>query len=157
NKGQGSLTVRGVNSAISLPSKLNVEQMSVGNYGPGSMLIEGHAEVSSQAAFIGSPSPLAPSEVSIIGSRALWKVDVRLEVGSVDLGNFPSQSIVTLGGGTLSADSVVVGQGGVIRGSGTLAVAPANRFTNANGTISPGLSPGTITINGNYEQGSGGR
>src|SRR5262249_1024022 len=95
NKGQGGLTVRGGNPAISLPSKLNVELLSVGNRGPGSMLIEGHAEVSSQIAFLGSLSPFAPSEVSIIGSRALWKVEGGLEVGSTDLKfDYPSQSIV---------------------------------------------------------------
>jgi hypothetical protein len=52
---------------------------------------------------------------------------------------------------------VEVNHGGKIQGSGTLAVAPANRFTNDNGTIAPGLSPGTLTILGGYEQHANGR
>lgn len=50
-----------------------------------------------------------------------------------------------------------VASNGVIQGNGTLDIDAASQLVNNDGTISPGLSPGTLTINGDYEQQSGGR
>jgi len=59
---------------------------------------------------------------------------------------FPSGTL-SLNGGTVSATSVNLA-GGLLRGSGTI-----NGSVNNNGVVSPGNSPGLITIFGNYVQG----
>ena len=64
------------------------------------------------------------------------------------IGPFTFQGATLTVGGTLT-----VGKNGVINGNGTLAA--ANRVVNG-GIISPGLSPGMITIEGDYEQTSDG-
>jgi len=66
---------------------------------------------------------------------------VRL-TGTLDLGNGAGGGILRVGG------LLTVGPHGVIDGFGILA---AHRAVNG-GLISPGLSPGTITIEGDYEQ-----
>ena len=45
----------------------------------------------------------------------------------------------------------------MVLGNGTLAVPQANRMVQNGGFIAPGLSPGTLTIQGNYEQTANGR
>src|SRR5262249_2821659 len=133
------------------PSRLNVsEDLAVGDLGPGSMLIEGRAEVRSKSGSVGSLSS-TPSRVSIEGPLAQGKIDGDLKVGNTD-----SQEVVRLWGGTIASRSVDVKTNGLIVGVGLLAVAPMNRFTNG-GFISPGLSPGVLTINGSYEQRPEGR
>lgn len=44
-------------------------------------------------------------------------------------------------------------QGGTLRGSGIVAA----NVTNSGGTMAPGLSPGSLTVGGDYSQGTGGR
>jgi filamentous hemagglutinin family protein len=55
------------------------------------------------------------------------------------------------GGGAISAGTMNVNAGGLLYGGGTIVGNVVN-----NGTVSPGNSPGTLTINGNYTQGAGG-
>src|SRR5205085_8584008 len=50
----------------------------------------------------------------------------------------------------ISATSPMVFNGGTLNGTGTI----TGDVNNAGGTLSPGLSPGTINITGNYTQGS---
>jgi len=57
-------------------------------------------------------------------------------------------SLVLAGGGV---GTTTVASGAVLRGNGTI---NGNLFNN--GTVSPGNSPGTIIVTGNYSQGSGG-
>jgi hypothetical protein len=57
----------------------------------------------------------------------------------------------TLSGGTLSATGLVDIQGGVVAGSGTI----SGNVSNA-GQFSPGTSPGTLNVTGNYTQTAGG-
>ena len=67
--------------------------------------------------------------------------------------------ITKSGGGTLAINNNVVTGGGTINiaagtvsGNGTI----GGDVTNSGGTTSPGNSPGTLTVDGNYNQGSGG-
>jgi subtilase family serine protease len=70
--------------------------------------------------------------------------------------SFPDGYVQTAGqtllnGGNLAAGQPIVIQGGTLAGSGTV----TGPVTNA-GEVSPGTSPGTLTINGNYTQTSAG-
>ena len=55
------------------------------------------------------------------------------------------------GGGAINAGTMNVNAGGLLYGGGTI-----NGNVINNGTVAPGNSPGTLTINGNYTQGAGG-
>ncbi|HEX2828326.1 MAG TPA: filamentous hemagglutinin N-terminal domain-containing protein [Burkholderiales bacterium] len=73
-------------------------------------------------------------------------------------GAFPTNNgIVRIGGGATLATTANLTNAstGFIGGTGTLNVGAGNTFIN-NGTFSPGASPGTFTITGNYTQGPGG-
>jgi len=55
-------------------------------------------------------------------------------------------------GGTVSVGTLNVLLGGTLSGSGTI----VGNVNNSAGTVSPGASPGTLTISGNYVQGPSG-
>lgn len=153
--GDTTVTVTGIHGGT-INSKLNVaEDLFVGDLSNATFLMEsGGAVHSKNAKVTGSYSRPRASEVRIDGASS-WDLDEKLTVGSLaglELGS----AVVTLLGGAIEAQSIEVNNKGRIQGFGTLAVAPANRLLNG-GTISPGLSPGTLTISGNYEQGPGGR
>lgn len=59
---------------------------------------------------------------------------------------------ITLGGGNIDVGTTLALNGGTLDGSGTI-TADVN---NSGGNVSPGNSPGTINITGNYTQGSTG-
>jgi hypothetical protein len=56
------------------------------------------------------------------------------------------------GAGSLAATALTIASTGILTGNGSVAAASVTN----NGTVAPGNSPGTLTINGNYLQGSGG-
>jgi hypothetical protein len=88
-----------------------------------------------------------PSEIRVEGANS------KLVTGQLSVGTIGTEkAFVTLVGGTVDASSAFVGAHGVIQGVGTLTVDPADRLVADGGTISPGLSPGVLTIQGNYEQ-----
>ena len=62
-------------------------------------------------------------------------------------GQFTNGLINTFNGGT-----VQVSAGGTLQGSGTV----RSNVNNTGGTVGPGNSPGTLTVDSNYTQGSGG-
>jgi T5SS/PEP-CTERM-associated repeat protein len=154
-----SAKVSGINVASNTPSTLHADgALVVGDLGPASLEIDSGGQVESERGQVTSFIPQTVSEVKIVGSASSWVIQDDLTVGvNPSLSSNSGQAIVTLVDGYLEADSIYVDAGGMVRGFGTLAVDPANRFTNANGTISPGLSPGTITISGSFQQLAGGQ
>jgi pectate lyase len=71
------------------------------------------------------------------------EVDSSIVVGAHATG----QGTLTLGGGAVTADQVMVGFYGQVEGGGTLTANVLN-----GGLVSPGTSPGTLTIVGAYDQ-----
>ncbi len=147
----------------------------------GSTLLLGGAAVTTNAANIlvdGANARLL-SSTSGLGTPALAGLTTNATAGSLTLQNgaslttpgaFANQgnlvvssgSTLTVSGGfigsgvstvngTLTAGTATVSGGGTLNGSGTIAANLAN-----NGVVSPGNSPGVLTINGTYTQGSGG-
>jgi len=55
----------------------------------------------------------------------------------------------------ISSRAVTNGAGHTIKGNGTILIDGGGSFTN-NGNVAPGLSPGKLTVSGNYTQGSTG-
>ncbi|MBL8880862.1 MAG: hypothetical protein JNG88_17245 [Phycisphaerales bacterium] len=76
--------------------------------------------------------------------------------GTMTIGGGPSGGNVLLLDAFIGgAGNILVGQNGILRGTGTVSV-PKTRLAGTNAFISPGLSPGTLTIDGDYEQAEGG-
>lgn len=72
--------------------------------------------------------------------------------GQVSSGAFASAGTIVLDPtGTLNSSQLV--NTGTLKGTGTV----AGSVENTSGTVSPGASPGKLTLNGNYTQGAGGR
>ena len=89
-------------------------------------------------------NPLAPAE---------WHVTGNCFVGIDEPGTILLRGVPLLGGATLHVNGRLLnGTHGLIAGFGTLSV---GRLVNR-GIISPGLSPGDLTIEGDYEQEPGG-
>jgi T5SS/PEP-CTERM-associated repeat protein len=159
----GSVTVRGTGTAgTGLRSSLHTENLlAVGDLDHGRLVIEGGAEVISERGRVGSDAaPTGDStsgEVFIRGAAggttpaSVWAVTQNLDVG-IDT---ESAGRITMEGGRLEVvGTLTVGPRGTLLGIGT--VNAGNRLING-GIVSPGLSPGTLTIQGNYEQTAAGR
>jgi T5SS/PEP-CTERM-associated repeat protein len=153
-QGRAIVIVDGVDPGTGDPSTLRLTNpdafLAMGEQSVAALEIRngGLVELDPQGStFISSGIVSEPSEIRIGGANSILKTG-QLFVGTT--GN--EQAFVTLVGGTVDASSAFVGPHGVIRGVGTLTVDQAQRFINNGGTISPGLSPGTLTIQGSYEQ-----
>lgn len=84
------------------------------------------------------------------GGSELTVVDDIFVGAPIDLGGGgTSNGTLTVGdGGTINADRVVIGAGGVLNGNG--GVINANLVVDG-GTVAPGASPGILTVNGDFE------
>ena len=78
---------------------------------------------------------------------------VTLSSGTLQFTQFlQTGGVINLNGGNFSSGNQIVLDGGSLVGSGTI----TGSLRNNGGAISPGFSPGRITINGNYTQGANG-
>jgi T5SS/PEP-CTERM-associated repeat protein len=145
--------------------------LTVGGSGRGELIIEAGGRLDSGPATVGSgPDPNSRGVVVIsagLVSDAEWEVNGELTVGGGATATgltFPE----AIKGQVVLRDSQLFGEPtlsvtghlfvfaqGAITGNGTLAVPPQRRVVNG-GVIAPGLSPGEITIDGDYEQPEGG-
>ncbi len=158
----GRILVSGVHAASGERSMLQVgssglsDSLNLGGEGIGLLVIDdgGSVEVSGDC-FIGAP-PVSGADTEIEvrgGTQLLIDGDLYL-VGSGHAG----RAVVTITNGFVKARSLwLTDSNTVIQGVGTLAVASDARVNNNGGFISPGLSPGVLTIEGSYGQGSEGR
>jgi T5SS/PEP-CTERM-associated repeat protein len=150
---QGKATIEGDDSL------LNTATLVVGSDGHGELDITNGAHVQSTTGIVGqsqqagSSNPAGPGSglVSIVGDAILgsseWHVTGDCFVATDEPGQVALQGL--LGGAKLLVDgSLTVGAQGIITGVGSLT---AGRVFN-HGFIRPGLSPGEIDMEGDYEQ-----
>ncbi|MDZ4657635.1 MAG: hypothetical protein SH868_08655, partial [Bythopirellula sp.] len=169
----GVVTVSGANS------QWNNSSLTVGFEGSGTLNVTGGGNVSSADGILGAR---AGSDGTATVTGGTWTMTGRLLVGGEPVFGasggegtlniqpagtvsaaqgveiFP-QGLVRLQGGTLDASAVSFdGAGGQFQWtSGTLHVGTFNgNLVNSSGTLAPGHSPGSTTVNGNYTQQSGG-
>jgi len=172
----GTVTVDGgtwANSAL----------LSVGHYGEGTLEVTGGGQVSSTNAAIAygdaGPGAAATGKATVSGTDSTWTDSDSLYVGGgLDLPGGTGELAVSDGGtvgvaqtlkvwgggtvnlqagGTIAADTFDHSHGGTLNFTGgTLAV---TTFTGdllcAGGTVAPGASPGTTTVDGNLTMHSG--
>jgi T5SS/PEP-CTERM-associated repeat protein len=124
-------------------------ECSIGLDGPGVLRLEnrGLALATGLARVGGSPTG-GEGLVEIGGNCKFVAHD--LDVGGASPGTI---KLLTATSELIVTSIAVVNAGGRIEGIGTF---DGVRIRNPGGFISPGLSPGTLTINGDYEQGEGG-
>jgi len=152
---QGTVTVRGTAAMGTIRSELFAGGLlAVGEQDHGRLVIEGGAEVLSNEGRVGSdiatPGDTTSGEVFIRGGSQ-WRVNANLDVGI----EVASAGRMTMEGGHLEVGgTLTVGPRGTLLGIGT--VNAANRVRNG-GVVSPGLSPGKLTITGDYEQTAAGQ
>lgn len=90
----------------------------------------------------------SPAELFITGAGSQVSV-----TGDVNVGTSGERGLVSLNGGRMTVGgTLTVGADGEIRGIGALAVPQANRVVRNGGRIAPGLSPGRLVVEGDYEQ-----
>ncbi len=65
--------------------------------------------------------------------------------------NAGSTGTYNFSGGTLTADNIIINSGGLFQGAGVVDAS----FNIQGGTLAPGSSPGSLTINGSFDQTSG--
>lgn len=113
----------------------------------GMVTIENNAN--SFGVFMAPTANAGIAELNVDGSDSLFDAGKVLYVG-VDGGpaNSAIANVTITNDGAVKADKIVVGGGGTISGDGSLI---GERIVNNGGTIGPGVSPGTLTIDGNYE------
>lgn len=156
---RGRVTVSGEGSELVVLDALNVRhgELSIDS---GARARSGVSQVGVGGEDAGTDAVL--NKVTIDGSairESRWNVRGDLTVGGngghgtilLD-GAFPL-SLLGGAGAVLEVDgTLTVNLGGRIEGRGALLVPLARRVVNQGGAIAPGLSPGTIVIDGDYEQ-----
>jgi len=151
----GTVEVSGVNGlddeGSPVSSSLNTIALNVGSNGEGTLLIEdGGRGFSFDAASIGVN---ASGTIIVSGSDAITARKSGLAVlGTLTVGSADGVSgVLLLNGGEVSASTLIVESDGIVAGNGTLSVDAVHRIVNG-GSIDPGLSPGRLVFQGNFEQ-----
>jgi len=150
----GTVNVDGAGSEL----KASLGSMSIGRQGSGTLNItNGGSVIVGGTVFGSTPSVLGSSLIVVDGGGS--KLDagnnsilLGINQGSLDP-NDPAHGTATLnvrGGGEV-VGNVTLGQGGTLRGDGTI----TGNVLNLGGTIMPGNSPGTLHIDGNFKQNGG--
>ncbi len=132
---QGNLHVSGVGSTVRVTN-----DMSIGFFGKGTAIVDGGARLVTRTAGVGDQPGSDGSKVTVTGPGSRWDVPFFLQINNGEV-NVSS-------GATLSAGfGIFLFQNGTLSGNGTINGDVVNF-----GALRPGNSPGTLTINGNYEQ-----
>ena len=151
--GNGTLTLAS-GSSISVGAAPGLARMRVGVNGTGVVSMSGSSSLDVGDGFL----ILAGSKTGVGTVRA--SENSTINAGWVGIGHNgidEHRGVATMllnSGATLTAQTVVIGSNGYLGGTGGSIV--ANQITNY-GTFSPGSSPGTFSIDGNYTAATGSR
>ncbi len=170
---RGEIVVRGFDSVTSTRSRLEVDGEGYGwlviSGGGASLRVEDGARVHSQLGILGLGGSITATAYvggAGLGQPAYWRVGHDLQVGQA-IGDGLAGALTIAVDGAVSvgeidavAGSLVIGNTGTLSGHGTI-IAPggvgvAGGVNNFAGTVAPGTSPGTLTIEGDYTQGAAG-
>ena len=134
----GKVTVTGQNSLWE-----NSYKLGVGYGGDGEMEISDGGHVTDTYGYIGY-DPNSIGYVTVTGSNSLWQSSGGLYIGGSHDSSGGTGLLNISNGGTVEADSVKIYSTGTLSGDGTLV---SGSVLNS-GTIKPGNSIGTLTIDG---------
>jgi T5SS/PEP-CTERM-associated repeat protein len=137
----GTVTVTGAGS-----SWTNIGSFYVGAAGTGTLAIEAGGAVSNNLGYVGYVAG-GDGTVTVTGAGSTWTNSGNLYVGLGGAG-----SLTVSDGGTVQAANLIVGALGEVHGDGNIV-----GDVQSGGLVSPGASPGTLHINGNYTQAAAGK
>lgn len=125
-------------------SQWNSEQMLIGGGGHGQINISnGGALTSTYTNIYGG------SDVTVTGDQSAWD-SINIGVGTASGGDNSGSILTVSDGASVSTTSIVtIGVGSTLTGDGGAVSALVLRN---NGLVSPGASPGTLTIDGRFQQ-----
>lgn len=143
--GQGSVTVTGLGSTWTNSGAVYVGR----DYGSGEMTVSGGGSVTNSDGFIGySSDAFTDGTVTVTGAGSSWANSGSLYIGGTASGGGGIGILDVNDGGMVSAGNAVrIWSSGTVKGDGTI-----DGNVISDGVISPGNSPGILTIDGNYEQ-----
>ncbi len=126
----------------------NSGNLILGDAGSGnSLIIANGGTLFSSNSYISYTPGSSNNSVIVSGSGSVWN-----NTGVLVIGNASSGSLTVMDGGIVSAaKGINIGASGILQGNGTV----VGNLTNG-GMVAPGTSPGTLTVNGNFNQTSGG-
>ncbi|MDZ7750206.1 MAG: filamentous hemagglutinin N-terminal domain-containing protein [Gammaproteobacteria bacterium] len=134
----------GVNGTLRNAGTIDLRAGGLSAAGTGSLVQTGTFRVAA-----GTQLALGASTTFAEGARILNAGEVVFDGGNVVFDG----AIVMFGGGRLiNLDGVITLSGGTLGGTGTIAA----ELRNTGGIVSPGASPGTLTVEGDYVQGPDG-
>jgi T5SS/PEP-CTERM-associated repeat protein len=123
------------------------EHLIVGKSGTGRLTIADGGQVSSSSVFVAT-FPGSTGQLSVSGGSRLEAGDLlRLALGPGDAAGGTGVLKVS-DTSIVKATTVKVGPGGSVLGDGKI----EGKVINMGGSVAPGFSPGTLTIDGNYTQ-----
>jgi hypothetical protein len=130
-------------STVTCSGAVNIDQINTIN-GVGTFALTSTATLTSTHA-------TATNNITAVFTNA---GTVKSNTGTLNVGGSFVQTAgsLQLNGGNLSSTGPIVLNGGTLVGAGTI----TGNVTNNTGTVSPGFSPGKITISGNYTQNANG-
>jgi T5SS/PEP-CTERM-associated repeat protein len=141
----GTVDVNGPGSNLA-----DTESAVIGQGGSGALDITNGGNVTDTNATLGA-QPGSSGTAAVDGAGSQWN-----NTGTLDIGPAGSGVVDVADGGVIVADgSTTVGPNGTLMGNGTITTPTLIN----NGIVmpsGPGGTPGTLTVNGNYQQGSSG-
>lgn len=95
------------------------------------------------------------------GAHSSWLIERKLSIGSSGILSVGVSGVVTIGDAPEIPGKITIGSGGLLTGTGTISTffqpeTSGIGVDNFSGTLAPGESPGTLTIEGDYFQGPDG-
>jgi T5SS/PEP-CTERM-associated repeat protein len=142
----GTATVDGAGSTWTLSSDLEV-----GTDGDGTLFVTNGGSVSSIGGSVAFDTG-STGTATVDGAGSMWTVTGELTVGGNSMGPGGTGVLNVQNGGVVTATGgMMIWAGGTLAGDGTVVANVENA-----GLVSPGTSPGTLTITGNYTQDTGG-
>jgi T5SS/PEP-CTERM-associated repeat protein len=173
---RGDVTVSGVHAATQMRSALTVESATAGYgafliHGGNLVVVEDGGLIACRTGMIGGIGTGTGAAIVRVGGAsatfaAEWHSSSELSVGhsatpgSTGILTVEPDGVVTIGVGDAVPGSVRIGSGGTLSGHGLIqalgGVGVAGGVDNFAGTVAPGNSPGTLTIEGDYTQGAAG-
>jgi T5SS/PEP-CTERM-associated repeat protein len=145
----GEVTVDGAGSTWGITGDLHVGgwEFPLLHGGSGMFHVTGGGRVSDIYGFIGS-SVFSTGAAIVDGAGSVWT-----NINSLTMGIIGPASLTVSNGGTVQAiNGLIVGTLGEVHGNGSITANVQN-----GGLVSPGNSPGVLTITGNYTQSTAGK
>jgi T5SS/PEP-CTERM-associated repeat protein len=142
--GTGTATVDGAGSTWTNNGDLFVGS----NGGIGMLIITQGGKVSNSIGYIGFGTASSTGTVEVDGAGSTWTSTGNVYVGGSESGPVGTGLLRVTNGGVVTTPNVIIGNNGMLTGTGTI----NGNVTNSGGTVSPGDAPGTLMVTGNYTQ-----